>query len=154
MKSIGMLGYCHRFLNKTARMNWPNIYLISSMMTTKPKPWSTSNFSNNKKARGERMPRLNHELYKLNQIHRCQFIRHLYWLHARQFVSRLPCPMRLGLLQVPIIFLFALGMPPVSDLPHIVIPILWCASFCVALTLLLIMRGKHARSTPTPTVTV
>jgi hypothetical protein len=47
----------------------------------------------------------------------------------------LPLPIRFSLMQAAIMFLMITQYPPVDRLPHIILPITWCGSLAMTVTL-------------------
>ena len=89
------------------------------------------------------------DLHSLNYPDRCRFIRYLEWMTLKQVLAGLPMPVKHALLQFPLVWVFMLGLPPAPSLPPVILPLVWCASFCISLSILMILRGIHARKTST-----
>ena len=71
-----------------------------------------------------------------------KYVRYLRWLLFTQTTSQVH--MRFAITQAVILLLMILALPPVDQLPRVIIPLIWMGSFCMALIVIEIRRVTHA----------
>jgi hypothetical protein len=59
----------------------------------------------------------------------------LYWLHIKEIIGATPLVFRLTLLYSGVLFAGLFVLPPIDQIPHIMLPITWAAAYCVTLIL-------------------
>jgi len=76
-----------------------------------------------------------------NILHEARRLRFVSYLH------NLPTPIRLAIIQVPIGSMLFFSFPAPPDLPKVALPIIWFASYSIALTIVAIFPRRSSRPT-------